>query len=305
MNMNDEMICGYLVTAEQKKCNAVFLDLLREFGLLCKRANITWWVVFGALIGAVRHKGFIPWDDDVDVAMPRKDFDRLAAMTNEAFGAEYPYFLQNPVTDPGYGQIVIRFRRSDTTFIQDFDLQEIRRMPGGCPYNMGLDLTILPVDGYPKSKFVQGLQPKAVYLLKNAYYRAYTPEGGRQITYRLCHAIKRIIGDKAFFRLAHWPYRWRKISRSDFAQVFQGTYSSPTTYKAEDFASTVRLPFEDVSVPVPAGYDDFLSRTYKNYMEFPPPEKRVPKHGGYVRADVPYAVSAERLRSGEVQFPKD
>ena len=303
MNMNDEMICGYLVTAEQKKCNAVFLDLLREFGRLCENAGFTWWLMFGALIGAVRHKGFIPWDDDVDIALPRADFDKLAAMTNEQFGVKPPYFLQNAKTDPGCVQTLLAFRRSDTTSIRSGDWKSIQRT-GEAPYHLGLGLAIFPVDGYPGSKFFQSLQFKAAYWLRGAYYRAYPPDDGKPIRYFICRCVKNVIGDMGFFRLHHWPYRICRKNRSGKVQSFAGFYTEPCIWDAADFAGTVMLPFEDITVPAPVGYDRILTCTYGDYMQFPPPEKRAPKHGGYERADVPYAVSAEKLRSGEAQFPE-
>ena len=76
-----------------------------------------------------------------------------------------------------------------------------------------------------------------------------------------------------------------------------------TTHPAEDFASTVLLPFEDIVVPVPIGYRDFLTGTYGDYMQFPPPEQRRAPHGAYERADTPYTVSVERFRCGEIDLP--
>ena len=82
-------------------------------------------------------------------------------------------------------------------------------------------------------------------------------------------------------------------------------YKSPTLYEAEDFRDTVYLPFEDTQVPVPAGYDRAARATYGNYMEFPPEESRIYKHGGIVRWDVPYTETVRQLLAGELTFPED
>ena len=304
MRLDDEIIDGFLVTGEQKRKNAVFLDLLQQFDRLCRRANITWWVVFGACIGAARHKGFSPWDDDVDVAVARPDFERLTVMTNEQFGAEGPYFLQNPVTDPLCAQSLLRFRRSDTTCIRGRDLAAIKEPPQGtAPYNMGLDLAIFPLDIQPASKPAETVQYKLSRLLAGAYFRAFDPDSRRPVRTFISGAMLRVLGPVGFFRLRHWPYRWFRKNRSGRVQILGHFYQQRTDYKAESFSAAVRLPFEDITVPVPVGYDEHLTTTYGDYMQFPPPEQRKCLHDGYERWDVPYTVSAAQLFSGEVSFP--
>ena len=90
--MKTEMRDGYPVAPEMKKLWAVELDLLRVFLSHCERHGLKCWVEGGTLLGAVRHKGFIPWDDDLDVAMMRDDYDRLCQIGND--GLSEPYFLQ-------------------------------------------------------------------------------------------------------------------------------------------------------------------------------------------------------------------
>ena len=84
--------CGYYVSPEMKKVWAVELDLLSEFARVCKKHNLKWWICYGTLLGAVRHKGFIPWDDDVDVVMMRSEYDKLCEVSREEF--RHPYSLQ-------------------------------------------------------------------------------------------------------------------------------------------------------------------------------------------------------------------
>lgn len=305
MNMNDEVICGYLVTAEQKKINAVYLDLLSEFGRLCEKAGIQWWMYAGNLIGAVRHKGFVPWDDDIDLMLPRADFERLAAMTNAEFGAEEPYFLQNPVTDPGYVEALLRFRRSDTTFIVPWNWKDTAAQAEGCPYNMGMGLSLFPIDNMPKSDALFRLQSAAVGAINSLMYRAYSPKGERPVRRFVGRCFAALLGREGFSRFSSLPYRLVRKNRSGKVQIFGGRYSMCTVYDEADFAGTIMAPFEDLTVPIPVGYDGILRATYGDYMQLPPEEKRRPPHEGIMDPETPYRETVRQLWAGERPFPED
>lgn len=304
MNLNDEVLCGYLVTAKQKRINAVYLDLLAEFDRLCQAAGVTWWMYAGNLIGAVRHKGFVPWDDDIDIMIPRADFERLAAMTNEQFGAREPYFLQNPVTDPAYVEVLLRFRRSDTTFIPPWNWRETAARPDGCPYNMGLNLSIFPIDSVPKSELMFRLQSAAVGALNSMMYRAYAPGKEHPVRRAVGRCFAAVLGRQGFSRFVSLPYRVIRKNRSGKVQIFGGRYSMCTVYDEADFAETLLVPFEDLTVPIPAGYDGILRATYGDYWTLPPVEKRQAPHDGIMDPDTPYEQTVRQLRTGERPLPE-
>ena len=299
MNLEGEYKCGYYISPEQKRINAVYLDLLNTFDSLCARAGLTYWLYGGALIGAVRHKGFIPWDDDVDLIMPRADFDRLQAMTNADFGAGTPYFLQNFTTDPGCAQSLIRFRRSDTADIRDYDLSYARSHPGQPPYNMGINLAVFPLDSLPESAFVRKLQAKAAYALRGVFYRAILPDPAKPAQHALCAMICRVLGEMNMMKLIHWLYRAPKRVCADRLQSFDGLYDCGLIWSSKLFRETVLLPFEDILVPAPVGYHEFLTVTYGDYMQLPPEEKRVAPHDGHTDPAAPYPAVLEALLSGK------
>ena len=95
-----EMICGYPVDDTRKKVWAVELDIFKKFIELCERHGLTYYTFSGTLIGAVRHKGFVPWDDDIDIVMLRRDYDRFVEIAEKEL--EEPYFLQTTMTDHCY-----------------------------------------------------------------------------------------------------------------------------------------------------------------------------------------------------------
>ena len=104
---HEEVRDGYLVTAKVKELWAVQIDLLCELDRVCKKYNLKYILDFGTLLGAVRHKGFIPWDDDLDVSMLREDYDKLMEVGPTEF--THPYFLQNHDTEIGYDITIKEF----------------------------------------------------------------------------------------------------------------------------------------------------------------------------------------------------
>ena len=88
---------GFLISKTRKELWAIELDLLWQFRKICEKYKLTYWLDGGTLLGAVRHGGFIPWDDDIDITMPRKDYDKFVQYASKEL--KYPYFLQNDWTD--------------------------------------------------------------------------------------------------------------------------------------------------------------------------------------------------------------
>ena len=138
--LEEEVRCGYTVTRKMKEVWAVELDLLKEFKRVCNKYDLKYCADGGTLLGAIRHQGFIPWDDDLDIAMLRKDFEKL----NEVAPAEFkkPYFWQTEETDKGSARGHAQLRNSDTTGIIKNEYEHQRNNN----FNQGIFIDIFPFD---------------------------------------------------------------------------------------------------------------------------------------------------------------
>jgi len=123
--------------------SAVLFDLLSEFIRVCDKYNIRWYADGGTILGAVRHKGMIPWDDDIDVMMIRSEYERFLKEAKDEF--KHPYFLQTEQTDKGSIRGHAQLRNSLTTGI----LKSEQYL--NCPFNQGLFIDIFPIDNIPDS----------------------------------------------------------------------------------------------------------------------------------------------------------
>ena len=122
--------------------------------------------------------------------------------------------------------------------------------------------------------------------------------------WRVSAVLGRLLGPVRFYRLYSAPYRWARRNRSGKVQVFAGHLAEDTIYDAEAFSETVMVPYEDITVPIPAGYDHVLRTIYGDYMQFPPEDKRQAPHDTYCSPDLPYEEAVRRLKDGSIPLPE-
>ncbi len=275
---------GFVVSAEMKKVWAVELDLLNEFARICTEHNLKWFVHAGTMLGAVRHHGFIPWDDDIDVIMPRRDYEKLCSIGSECF--VFPYFFQNDSTDPFFCRNFSRLRNSETTAIIAFEKDFC------FPYNQGAFIDIFPLDNLADNEDIMlGDLKKMKRLSDTAWqYRNmvhfYHPKKGKGIIKRIKYFVKHIW--YKYFDTAKGDYKRVLKAHHELMTIHNGTKTKRVgelvvnpigrhIWDREWLREAIWMPFEMLLVPVPINYSECLASSYGT--DWNTPKQQATYHG--------------------------
>lgn len=264
----EEVRCGSLVTKERKKIWAVLLDLLIKFDGVCKKYGLTYYLTDGTLLGAVRHKGFIPWDDDIDVSMPRDDYEKL-----QTLGYEFsdPYFLQTPYTDKNYFYSFIKIRNSNTT-----GLSKAFQYQG---FNDGLFLDVLPIDEVePKQGELVYKRIKQLTVGNSAYMKLSNPNYSKEELVEI-GKIANVNPLQSYNEIQRLASMFNG-SRQNYVSHWVTTMDpfQKKVWFSEDFDNTIEWEFEGLGFPIPCGFHRYLSLYFGEYMQLPPVELRGNRH---------------------------
>lgn len=281
---NRESEC-YRVPDKMKRTWQVELAMLDEVDRICQKHNLQYFLVHGSLLGAVRHKGFIPWDDDLDIAMPRKDYDRFLKLAAQELPE--PLSIHTPATEEdifwgGYARI----RNCRTTAIEPREM--------GHQGNLGIWVDILPLDVCtPDDGRFEKKEKRIRYCQSLIYAERYGRDfrsyaGLRPWKWKLYRMLAGIYGHDRLCRMLETAQRMHTDEESDQIAFFTGM-GKYRRLSASDFAGAVELEFAGRKVPVPVGYENYLFALMgRDYMKYPPEEERKPKHRGIYDPERPY-----------------
>lgn len=270
--LKEEELSGHLVSKEMKEIWAVELDLLAEFQRVCQKHDIKYFANGGTFLGAIRHGGFIPWDDDIDITMLREDYDRLCEVAPQEF--QHPYFWQTEDTDKGSLRGHAQLRNSLTTGILNSELKAKKKI------NQGIFIDIFPYDRITEDKAAFAQQKERAQALKKKCHRlAKVTDHYRFSNYKF---------PKNFLSIpAHFYYKY--LSKEDYGQIYKdfeqecARYNDePATFISnvclefeevhfqylEDYQESIMVPFEFLEIPVPKNYHRALTKRFGDYQEF-------------------------------------
>ena len=290
--LDEENREGAMVPSRLKKIWAIELDLLDTFLHLCKRHDIHVQVFAGTLLGAVRHRGFIPWDDDIDICMDRENFEKLLQIPESEIS--YPYFLQTAFSDRRFFCPFARFRNSETTAIIEGQTDK--------DYNCGIYIDVFVLDGIAHSKRAQRMQFLIMELIQMVIsdLSQNAPPSKTLVTalIRMMRPFSRLVGVRRFVSLHKVVVTWFNKKADRFSLITHGgVFAEKYWMYKNDLAETKMIPFENLSVPATANYDKVLSRIYGDYMTPPPESERGKWHEGLVffDPDTPYKKHFEQM----------
>lgn len=257
------------------------LEILVFFHNFCEKHNLEYCLFGGTLLGAIRHKGFIPWDDDIDVYMPRSDYEKLIKLKDE-YDKESNglYFVQTYQTDKNFTLNFMKIRDNSKTFVENFF--KFNRM------NHGLFIDVFPLDGLGKDEKTAKKYVKKFYFCWRRFHLTYPKQALRYP--RKKKFIIDILIDLACLPLAWCNFKNninKKIDKittkysyeeSNYVASCEDVYPKCPIYKKEWLKDRILVDFEGYKMYSPKNYHDFLTALYGDYMKLPPVEKRVGHH---------------------------
>ena len=274
--LDAEVRCGYTVTSKMKEVWAVELDLLSQLQRVFEKYEIQYFAYAGTALGAVRHNGFIPWDDDIDLIVSRENFEKLCKVAKKEF--KYPYFFQTEESDYGCVTGLAKLRNSETTMI--LDSHKSRNFK----FNQGIFVDIFVYDNIPDDlterelffKEIENLKAKSLKF-RNTFHcdkaELHTSKGKIK---NVCENIIRIshIQNPFYKKLSSLCHKYNSVKTEYVADIF--SFTKILTTKSKYWEDFVEQPFEFLKLPVPKDFNAYLTEHFGDWKN---PRMLPPDHG--------------------------
>ena len=262
-----------------KDVQKIQLKLLNEFDRICKKHDIKYQLFAGTLLGAIRHNGFIPWDDDIDVCMLRDEYEKFLEVYDDEITDEY--FLQNYETDQSSLFHFSKFIKNNTILRTS--------MYKNLNMNQGIFIDIFPMDNVQPNSILGKIHG---FLYNNSFVLISTMNKSRSYIARNViikymrlglYYITKLIPKKTFHRVVDRIICLFNNKETEYVACITNGDSKDIverfTVKRHTFINLMEWDFEGMKLPIPKEYDYVLTKNYGNYMKLPPKEERQPHHG--------------------------
>ena len=262
----------------------ILLELLYEFDRICQKHQIKYVLFCGSALGAVRHKGFIPWDDDLDVGMLRSEYEHFLHVAPAELNDKY--FLQAEFSE-NWSMFFSKLRKNNTTCLEKYHPKY--------PHHQGIYIDIFPIDNASDNGFWRKIQfyCSKVVVAKSLYRRGYeTDSRGKKLFMNLC----RVLPLKPFHNIA----THKSAAKSQRVHTFVACTAkyAKGVYQRKWIEETVLMDFETGRFPVSAHYDELLTTLYGDYMRIPDEkDRKVKEHAILIDAERDYR-EYEHYRDG-------
>lgn len=263
-----------LTIQQQLRYKEILIRTLKAFDAFCTENNLRYYATGGTAIGAIRHKGIIPWDDDIDVAMIREDYDRFLSLKNKLIGT--PYKIIDP-SNKGYYLPFAKFIDTNTTLWETPCYE----------YLIGVFIDIFPLN-HVDNDMVAIKKYQKEYLdvcwkyLGGFMYSSFSNALAIKSPAKIKGWIKYILLNRYYANI-FWKHEEQlKASKGDFLLNYYTQYKmEKELFKKEWFKDQIRVPFEDTEINLMSGYKEFLTQMFGDYMTPPPVEQQVSHHTHY------------------------
>ena len=260
-----------------QQTQAISLEILHTVAGICEAQNLRYALIYGTLIGAVRHHGFIPWDDDVDIMMPRPDYDKLLEYLDRHI-QDYPNLkVFNPEVCADYPYMITRI--SDDRYVIEMENEK--------PYGMGVFIDIYPYDGLGTNKEdavrfgMKGdrLSSLCYQATRDHFAMETTTSTLRKLLKFPFYLFAKLCGKQMFQkRLAKLARVYDYENSKYIGCVIWLSWGEKDIFPKEWFDETIMMPFDKYEFRVPKHYDQVLRHEYGDYMQLPPEEERIGHH---------------------------
>lgn len=247
---------------EMTQINKIQLNIFRSFIDVCDKLNLTYYMVHGSLLGTLRYKGFFPFDDDIDVAMPRRDYDKFISEGQKFLPRHL--FIQSYETEEQFPLAFAKIRNSDTAFIQPL----LKK----CSVNMGIYIDVFPIDYFPEKKSKQKWLQFKEKLLTYKINSKLVNKANCNFFKRLFYFFVSIFTVSISKNIKKRAELYKKIDKSSNV-VIVGAKDKEKGIPAQWFEKCCVMDFEGVQVKCPAFYGQYLTKIYGDYTNYDPSKK--------------------------------